>query len=303
MNTRKLGPNQKFNLKMWLLAFRPKTLTTALIPVVVGTAASYAIHGKVRLGLSLLALMCSFAIQIGTNLINDAMDFKKGADTQERIGPKRITQSGEASFRQVWWAGISFFLLAMIFAIPLLLEGGLPILLMGCFSLLAGYAYTGGPFPLAYLGLGDLFVLVFFGWVAVGGVYLLNSGFVDIPAVVAGAQVGLLATVLIAINNFRDSITDKKAKKKTLAVRFGPTFARVEIATLSAVPFFIGLFWFYEGFRWAAFLPFLMFPLALKLVQNVHSTEPGPIYNRFLAQGALLHLGFGILFGIGLFLK
>lgn len=297
----KIFPGAK--MRAWLLATRPKTLTTALIPIWVGTALAYATHEVIRWELSLFAFLSAVFIQIGTNFINDAMDFKKGADTQERIGPQRVTQSGLISARGVLLGGLICFTLATLLAIPLVLAGGWPIVVIGVLSLFAGYAYTGGPFPLAYLGLGDLFVVVFFGWVAVSGVYYLNTGVLDPPVWVAGSQVGFLATVLIAINNFRDHLTDQKANKKTLAVRFGPRFARFEIALLCLIPFVMGTFWYDRGLKWASFLPLLMLPIALLLIQKIRRTEPSPIYNNYLAQGALLHLGFGALLSLGLSLR
>jgi 1,4-dihydroxy-2-naphthoate octaprenyltransferase len=290
-------------LSPWFLAVRPKTLTTALIPIWVGTALSYAVHQDAQPSLGVFALLSSIFIQIGTNFINDAMDFKKGADTAERLGPQRVTQSGLLSPQVVWWGGLFCFAIAALLGLPLVLAGGWPIVVIGILSLLAGYAYTGGPFPLAYLGLGDLFVMIFFGWLAVGGMYFLNTGHFDWNAILAGTQVGSLATVIIAINNFRDSRTDLKANKKTLPVRFGPTFARFEIAILSFIPFLIGFYWFMQGWVWAFCLPLLVIPIAFRLVSKVQVTPPGQVYNQFLAQGALLHLSFGALLGVGLFLR
>lgn len=287
-------------VRPWLMAIRPKTLTAALIPIAVGTALAYSIEGQGRPLLSLCALLSSFFIQIGTNLINDAEDFKKGADTHERLGPTRVTQSGLIEAKKVWWGGILCFLLSAALGVPLVITGGWPIIAIGIFSILAGYAYTGGPFPLAYRGLGDLFVLIFFGWVAVGGVYYLQTDSFHILALLAGTQVGLLATVLIAINNFRDHLTDRKVNKKTLAVRFGPKFARWEIGFLCLIPFGLSLIWYQFDKPWACLLPFLLFRSAIELTRRVAATEPGEIYNRFLAQAALLHLGFGVLLSIGL---
>jgi 1,4-dihydroxy-2-naphthoate octaprenyltransferase len=290
-------------LSAWFLAIRPKTLTAAVVPVVVGTALAFGVHGSVQLGLSFLALISALLIQIGTNFINDSLDFKKGADTAERIGPERATQSGRLRANQVLGGGLLCFFLAAALALPLVYSGGWPIFAIGVFSLVAGYAYTGGPFPLAYRGFGDLFVLVFFGWVAISGVYYLNTGVFELNALIAGSQIGLLATVLIAINNLRDNMTDRKANKRTLAVRWGVKFAKIEITMLCLAPFLGAFFWFQQGLRWAAFLPLLVFPLALALVEKVRATEPSAIYNRFLAQGALLHLGFGAFLSLGFILK
>ncbi len=287
-------------MKNWILAFRPKTLTAALVPVVVGTALCYSLGIGFRLDLAILALMSAFFIQIGTNLINDASDFKKGADTSERIGPVRVTQSGLISARAVWAGGFLSFLIAIVLGIPLVISGGWPLVVIGLTSVIAGYAYTAGPFPLAYLGLGDLFVLIFFGWVAVGGMFYLHSGSFDWAAVVAGTQIGLLSTVLIAVNNLRDRETDIKANKKTLPVRFGVRFARAEIAFLCLAPF-LGLFyWGLRDLPWAGVFPCALLPVAWRLVQQVYRTPPSAVYNQFLGQAALLHLRFGLMLSVGL---
>jgi 1,4-dihydroxy-2-naphthoate octaprenyltransferase len=288
-----------FPLRAVLIATRPKTLTAALVPIVVGSALAYGATGLLHRRLCLYALCSAFLIQIGTNLINDALDFKKGADTAERLGPQRVTQSGLLQMRTVFWGGLACFLGATLFGIPLVIAGGWLFVGIGLFSLLAGYCYTGGPFPLAYIGLGDPFVLIFFGWLAVGGVYALHVGYWDEPVWVAGTQVGLLATVMIAINHLRDGITDQKVDKKTFTVRFGKNWVRYEIAFLCFMPFLIGFYWWYQGWRWAFVLPGLMMPLAMTLVRNVFQTEPSPIYNQYLAKAALLHLGFGICLAIG----
>ncbi len=289
-------------MKSWILAFRPKTLTAALVPVIVGSALPYGLGQELKPGLSVLALLSALCIQIGTNLVNDASDFKKGADTAERIGPKRVTQSGLLSPRRVLGGGLFFFSLAILLGIPLVISGGWPLVVIGIFSVLAGYAYTAGPFPLAYLGLGDLFVLIFFGWVALGGMYYLNTGHFEVAAWVAGTQVGLLATVLIAVNNLRDRVTDIKAAKKTLPVRFGVAFARIEIAVLGLGPFLGSVYWFQRDLKWAGAFPLILLPRTIALVRKVFRTSPGPVFNQFLAQAAALHLGFGLLLSLGLVL-
>jgi 1,4-dihydroxy-2-naphthoate octaprenyltransferase len=206
------------------------------------------------------------------------------------------------SVTQVAWGGVICFVIASVLAVPLLWAGGWPILWVGVVSLLAGYAYTGGPFPLAYLGLGDLFVLIFFGWVSVCGVYYLQTGAVGWGPWIAGSQVGLLSTIMIAINNLRDRPTDIKVQKKTLAVRFGTSFARGEIFVLCFLPFLGGIFWFDLNLLWAAFLPLGVLPLACLLSYQISVTPPGPIYNQYLAHGALLHLIFGLLLSVGLWI-
>lgn len=286
-------------IKSILLAFRPKTLTAALVPCVAGTALVKAIGLSWDGWVLFYALMASFLIQIGTNLVNDAVDFKKGADTEKRIGPQRITQAGILSANQVMLLGSLCFLLAVLCGIPLVLKGGWVIVAIGFASVLMGYSYTAGPFPLAYLGLGDLFVIIFFGLLAVMGIVFLNTGEWMAEAFVLGLQIGLHATVLIAINNLRDHSGDRLVNKKTLAVRFGVKFSRWEIAALSFLPFVLNLYWWFEGYKIAAIVSLLAIPLAVKITKNVFNTEPSPVYNKFLGQAAGLHLVFGLLIALG----
>lgn len=286
-------------IKSILLAFRPKTLTAALVPCLAGTALVRATGLSWDGWVLFYALMASFLIQIGTNLVNDAVDFKKGADTEKRIGPQRITQAGILTARQVMFLGTLCFALAILCGIPLVLKGGGAIIVIGLVSVLMGYAYTAGPFPLAYLGLGDLFVILFFGLLAVMGIVFLNTGEWREEAFILGLQIGLHATVLIAINNLRDRRGDQLVNKKTLAVRFGEKFSRWEIATLCFLPFLLNLYWWFEGYKIPALISLFALPLAVKVTKNIFSTEPGAIYNKFLGQGAGLHLVFGLLLALG----
>lgn len=285
-----------------LLAFRPKTLTAALVPCVAASALAY-IHGSMQWSMLVYALLASFLIQIGTNFVNDAVDFKKGADTEKRIGPMRITQAGILKPNQVMLLGTFFFALAILCGIPLVMEGGWTIVVIGLLSVLMGYAYTAGPFPLAYLGLGEIFVILFFGLVAVGGLYFLHTGFYNWDAAILGLQIGIHATVLLAINNARDIKGDVLVNKKTLPVRFGLKFARWEIALLCLAPYLLSFYWLKDSLIWATFLPLLTLPLAYKVSNNVFNTEPSPVYNKFLGQSAGLHLLFGLLTALGLVLS
>lgn len=286
-------------IKSILLAFRPKTLTAALVPCVAATAFVKSTGLPWDGWVLFYALMASFLIQIGTNLVNDAVDFKKGADTEKRIGPQRITQAGILSSSQVMALGSLCFLLAVLCGIPLVLKGGWVIVAIGLASVLMGYSYTAGPFPLAYLGLGDLFVILFFGLLAVTGMVYLNTGEWMFEALVLGLQIGFHATVLIAINNLRDRSGDLLVNKRTLAVRFGVNFSRYEIAALCFLPFILNLYWWFEGYKLAAIFSMFALPLAVKITKNVFSIEPSPLYNQFLGQAAGLHLVFGILIAIG----
>lgn len=283
-----------------LLAARPKTLTAALVPVGVGTALAACAGHPVRWTLAALALGGAAAIQVGTNLYNDLLDFERGADQAGRTGPVRVTQAGLLSPRQVRWAAGTSFLLAVAAGLPLVLAGGWPILTLGLLSLLFGYAYTGGPYPLAYHGLGELFVLLFFGLGAVGGTYWLHAGRLDPAVALAGVQVGLLACALLAVNNLRDIAEDARADKHTLAVMLGRTFGRVEIAACALTPLLLGLVWLRHDAVLAALLPLLSLPLALGALRIVVREPPGPAYNRALARTAALQLVFGAFLVVGL---
>ena len=277
-------------------------MTAALVPVIVATALVKA-HGlPIAWWISVCAALSASFIQIGTNLVNDALDFQKGADTSERIGPQRVTQSGLLTSKQVMTGAVICFLVATALGVPLVMQGGWPIVAIGLVSIALAYGYTGGPYPLAYKGLGELFVVLFFGLIAVGGTFYLQAGFVDVDSLVAGVQVGFLATVLIAINNMRDAPQDKGVEKRTLAVRFGLNFARAEIAFFVIAPFLVGFYWSRAHFA-AAVLPFLGFPLARRVLKGVMTNEPSPLFNRFLALAAGLQMVFGLALAVGLWLR
>lgn len=289
-------------MKNWISAFRPKTLTAVLVPIIVGTALAQAHDFQIEWWVTVFTLFSALAIQIATNLFNDAIDFKKGADTSERLGPKRIALSGEASVKTVQTVAFVFLILAFLLGVPLVIRGGELIVFIGILSLFLAYGYTGGPWPLAYKGLGDIFVILFFGLIAVFGIYYLYTKTWNLSVIVAGLQTGFLCTVLIAINNARDIEQDKKANKLTLPVRFGLSFVRAEIFGLIASSFLGLIYWWLSGQTLAALLPLLLLPLAFRLVYQIYVTPPSAAYNTFLAKSALLHLGFGVLLSLGLVL-
>ncbi|MBC7371326.1 MAG: 1,4-dihydroxy-2-naphthoate octaprenyltransferase [Bdellovibrionaceae bacterium] len=291
------------SIKNMFIAFRPKTLTACLVPIVVSSALVKALGLPVDSEVVVLALLASFFIQIGTNLVNDAVDFKKGADTETRIGPQRVTQSGLFNYKQVMTMAGLFFAAAVACGVPLVMSGGTPILVIGILSVLMGYGYTMGPVPLAYFGLGDLFVILFFGIVAVMGVFFLHTHTWPIQSLWLGLQIGFHATVLIAINNLRDVDGDRLVDKKTLAVRFGKSFGRYEIGFLAMAPFLMNIFWWNENFKEAALFSLMALPIAFIVIKNIFTTEPSAFYNKFLGQSALLHLVFGLLLSLGFFLK
>lgn len=283
-------------------AFRPKTLSAAIVPVVVGSVASYTIFREFNPTIFWCALLGALFIQIGTNLVNDAADFMRGADTAARKGPKRLTQSGVFSPKAVLAMGTVAFILALIVGIPLVQAGGWVLVAIGLVSVLMGYAYTTGPMPLAYVGLGDLFVIIFFGVVAVSTTMYLHSGIWSPEGIVLGLQVGFLSTALIAINNLRDHEGDRKVGKKTMAVRLGVAGARWEIALVLYIPYALCVYWLIPHYSHAAVLPFFALFIAVPLVNKIFVTEPSEQYNRFLAMASLHTLAFCALLLIGLYL-
>lgn len=288
-------------LKAWFLAMRPRTLSVSLSPILVATALATQVTLSIDWTIVLFALLGSLCLQIGTNLINDAIDFKKGADTNDRLGPQRMTQSGFLSSCAVMRSGVVCFSLAILCAIPLIIVGGWPILVIAAISVACGYLYTGGLYPLAYVGLGELFVLFFFGWVATATLYFLLTGFWAALPLWAGTQIGLLAAVPCAINNLRDIVTDAKAGKRTLAVRWGRSFALRLIYACSLLPFLMGLLWLGQGQLLAALLPCLALPLVLSNLKRLANEEPSASYNGYLARSAQCQLLFGALLAAGLF--
>lgn len=225
--------------RIWLLAARPKTLAAAAAPVLIGAGLA-AHHGVFRALPALAALVGALLIQVATNLANDYYDFVRGTDTAERVGPTRVTQAGLLRPEDVKRGMLVVLGLALLVGCYLVGVGGWPILLIGVLSLVCAVAYTGGPFPLAYHGLGDVFVFVFFGLVAVGGTYWVQARALAPDALLAGAGVGALSTAILVVNNLRDITTDARAGKRTLAVRIGRTATAVEYVLLvfggAAVP-------------------------------------------------------------------
>ena len=285
----------------WILAARPRTLGAALIPVVAGGALAISISAFDPL-VSALVLASAVLIQIATNFFNDAIDHVKGADTAGRLGPTRVTSAGLLPARRVITGAFLTLALAALFALPLVLRGGGIILLVGLLSLLFAYAYTGGPFPLAYLGLGEIFVILFFGLIAVAGTFYLNTLAFSVAAILAGLQIGLHSSVLLAVNNLRDLETDRAANKKTLAARFGLNFARRENAALVIAPFILGLAWLPLGYLWAFLLPLITLPLAWWLARACLTATPDRQVNQLLAQAAALHAAFGLLLALAFLL-
>lgn len=290
--------------RAWILAARLRTLPLALPPIMVSSALAFQEKGSVSFFLAFFACCALLCIQMGTNLVNDALDFKKGADREGRIGPKRATQMGLLSYQQVLRGGLFAFVAAALFSLPLLISGGWLVGGVLLASLVCGYGYTGGPYPLSYLGISDFFILLFFGWVSVATLFYLQTGDASVASLIGGTQIGLLAIVPHAINNLRDRESDALAGKLTLAVRFGASFTKAEIGLCSYIPFLLGGYWLQKGELFAAVLPVIALPF---IIYNVHqivvSRAPTPIYNQFLARSALCQLLFGLLLALGLWIE
>jgi len=286
------------SLGTWIAAARLRTLPAAVVPVAVGTACAAATAG-VAWGPALAALAGALAIQIATNFANDVFDAERGADGPDRIGPLRAVSAGLISAAAMKRAMIAAFAIATAFGGYLAWVAGWPVIAIGVASILSGIAYTGGPWPLGYHGLGDVFVMVFFGLVAVCGTAYVQLGAVPGLAVAAAVPVGALATAILVVNNVRDRATDVRAGKRTLAVRFGRRAALGEYAALLALAYAIPLGLALTGRPWAA-LPVLSAPLAAARLRAVIGADDGPSHNRCLAATAQLLLVHGALFTAGL---
>jgi 1,4-dihydroxy-2-naphthoate octaprenyltransferase len=286
-----------------LAASRPKTLMAAVLPVSLATVLAYAStesFNSILFGSIILSALC---IQIATNLFNDALDSKKGADTDQRIGPKRMASSGILSPQSLIIAGLTFCIMAITFSLPLIVARGIPIIIIGMISLLLTYGYTGGPWPLAYKGLGEIFVFLFFGLIAVNGTFYVFTGVISPESILLGSQSGLLCAIIISINNARDIVEDRKCRKLTLAARHGITFARMEILVLSILPYLLGLLWIPLGHKFTALIPLMGMPLSATIAFLVIKNEPSTSYNKFLGLSVIAYLNFSILLYVGLQLK
>lgn len=287
-------------LSSWFLAVRPKTLIAGIIPVLVGSFMPGLSFAEVDWNVLVAALLVSILMTIGVNLVNDALDCKKGADTAQRIGPVRVTQSGLLSEQQVLGAAFFVLSLSLLAGFPLILKGGSPLLAFIVLSILFSYLYTGGPYPLSYHGLGEIFVILFYGFGAVLATYYLQAGTLTLDAFVGSLQIGLLATVMISINNLRDIVEDTQTGKKTLAVRFGIDFAKWEITILIVLPFLLNFYWYFAHDFLPFFLPSSALLIAVNLIRGIWKHAPSKLYNRFLGEASLLLALFGLLLTLGI---
>lgn len=289
-------------LQAWILAARPQTLTISVAPVLLGAALASEV-GALSISVLVAALLGAICIQIGTNLYNDYADFNKGADGPDRLGPPRACANGWLPPRQVLVAVVITFAIAMACGIYLAAVAGWPVVVIGLASLACGIAYTGGPWPLAYLGIADLFVFVFFGLVAVGGTYFVLAGSLSVAAVLGGAILGCLATAVLAVNNLRDRNGDRNAGKRTLAVRYGEAFARGQYAFLlscaALLVVLVALFVPHAGIGWLA--PLALAPWLVQLVRDAFSLD-GKELNTLLKKTAVAELAFSVLLSAGIVL-
>jgi len=287
------------SVRAWILAGRPATLTAAFAPVAVGTACAWRVDGF-RWDAALGALIGAFLIQIATNFANDLYDFQKGADTEDRLGPVRTAQAGLLTTRQLRNGIAVTFALALGVGVYLTWIAGPAVVVIGLSSIAAGLAYTGGPFALAYNGLGDVFVMAFFGFVAVCGTAFVQALYVPDLAWLASVPIGALATAILVVNNVRDFEGDATAGKRTLVVRFGRQAGVGEYAFLMLLAYATPPVIFALG--WAGvsvFLPLLTVPWALRLSRSV-SRDRGRVLNQTLAGTAKLLSVYGVLLAVGI---
>ncbi|MCE2982076.1 MAG: 1,4-dihydroxy-2-naphthoate octaprenyltransferase [Parachlamydia sp.] len=287
-------------IKPWLLAARPKTLPICLAPILLGTMLSLREGGSIDWVLSVLAFLSLLFLQSGTNLVNDALDFQKGADTSKRLGPQRMTQAGLLTFEQVLRGGLFCFALAILLGIPLIMAGGWPFSIIIFLAVACGYFYTGGPYPLAYYGLGEPFIFLFYGLIGVPAIFYLQTGTLNPYIFVAAMQMGFLAMVPNAINNLRDIKSDAAANKNTLAVTFGMHFSKWEITLFSYAPYLIGLLWIPLSAPMMAFLPFLTILKTKKNIQLIWSNRPDASYQECFSQCLLILFLFTLLLIAGI---
>jgi len=292
-------PSAPRGLGVWLLAARPRTLPVAVAPVLLGTALALA-EGSARALPAAAALLGALLLQIGANFANDLFDAEKGADGDDRIGPPRALQLGLISAGTMRRAIACTFGAAALVGVYLVFVGGWPIVAIGIAAIAAGLAYTGGPFPFGYRGLGDVAVFVFFGPVAVAGTHYVQALSPSWLALAASLPTGALATAILVVNNLRDIDSDGRVGKRTLAVRIGPRATRIEYAGLLVFAYaLVPNFWLLGvASAWVA-LPLLTLPWGIQLVRRIAASSDGPALNRALADTARLTLAFSLLFAIG----
>jgi 1,4-dihydroxy-2-naphthoate octaprenyltransferase len=286
-------------VRIWLMAARVRTLPAAVAPVLVGTSLAVQ-QGVFHPGAFVAALLGALLIQVGTNLANDYSDARRGADADDRVGPVRVTAGGLVPPRQVLVATYVTFGLAVLCGLYLVAVAGVELLFVGIASIAAGVLYTGGPKPYGYEGLGEVFVFLFFGIVAVSGSAFAQLKTWPWEAFVLAVPIGLLAAAILVVNNIRDMDPDRRAGKRTLAVRLGRERTRTIYALMVYVAYLVApLPWLLGSLGPGLLLPWLTLPLAVRLVRTVRRHADGPTLNEALAQTGLLQLAFGVLLSAG----
>ena len=284
----------------WILASRLKTLPAAISPVLVGV--SLAIHdGEFKPFIAFMTLLAAVLIQIGANFANDVYDFLKGSDREDRLGPTRATQSGLIPPENMKKGMCLVFAMAICVGFYLASIGGWPIVWIGLASIASAIAYTGGPYPLGYHGWGDVFVFIFFGIIAVPGTYYLQFGIVSYDSILLGIPLGALSTAILIVNNLRDADTDIKSDKRTLAVRLGKPFVKIEYIVMMviafATPIYILQFWD----EFSLYIILFLFPISIQHIQSLY-TKTGEALNEVLVDTAKFLFHFSLLLSIGLIL-
>jgi 1,4-dihydroxy-2-naphthoate polyprenyltransferase len=285
-------------VRIWVMAARLRTLPAAIAPVLVGTSLAGE-EGTFRAGAFVAALLGAIFIQVGTNLSNDYSDARRGADTEDRLGPVRVTAGGLVPPRQVLIATYITFGLAVLCGAYLVYVAGPALLAIGAASILAGVLYTGGPRPYGYEGLGEVFVFLFFGIVAVTGSYFVQVESLEWEAFALAVPVGLLAAAILVVNNIRDIDTDRRAGKRTLAVRLGRQKARMLYSVMLLVAYVALISVVFPLSPWVL-LPWLTLPLAARLARTVRAHVDGPTLNAALARTGMLQLLFCVLLSAGI---
>ncbi len=293
--------NAPATLEGWILVTKPRTLTAAIVPVLLGSALAYA-DGNMNWLSTTIALICSLLIQIATNIINDLYDFRKGADNEKRLGAKKALTAGLLTERQLVVATVVVMLAAFFLGLILVWRAGWVILVIGLASLFFAWAYTGGKYSLAYLGLGDVFVFLFFGLAAVCGTYYLHHYSFSLSSVVVATGAGAIAVNILGVNNLRDIPTDREVGKRTLAVRFGEGFARQMYYWVMFVSYTVPFVLALMGYGYAPLLALLSLPFAFKQWRIV-AIERGKALNPALGGTAQLLFIYGVLLSAGLILS
>ncbi len=290
-------------VRIWLMAARVRTLPAAIAPVLVGTALAGWLHVFHPLRF-IAALIGATFIQVGTNLSNDYSDARRGADAEDRLGPVRVTAGGLVPPHQVLVATYASFGVAVLAGVYLIVVAGWQLLLVGAASILAGVLYTGGPKPYGYEGLGELFVFLFFGIVAVAGSFFVQVRHLDWEAFALAMPVGLLASAILVVNNFRDIDSDRRAGKRTLAVRLGRARTRSMYAAIVYLAYLLApVTWIFGPMKPWMLLAWLTLPLAAEIVRTVRNRTDGRSLNQALAHTGMLQLAFCMLLSAGLLLS